>query len=80
MWFLWTKGKTYYFGSFNEFGHYDYICEINPKNSIYFWLIGQNKPKKYGKISPKYMKNEGPKYNIKKAQMPIFKKLVITAY
>jgi hypothetical protein len=43
---------------FNGFGHYDYICEIGPKNIMFFWPIGQNKPKK----CPKCMKNEGPKY------------------
>jgi hypothetical protein len=53
----------------NGFGHYDYVREISPKNSIFF---GQ-----YGKISPKYMENDGSKY--KKTQKPIFKKLVITA-
>jgi hypothetical protein len=40
------------FGPFNGFWHYDYVCELNPKIS----------PKKYGKISPKYMKNNGLKY------------------
>jgi hypothetical protein len=33
---------------------------------MFFDQYGQNKPKKYGKISPKYMKNEGPKLKKKK--------------
>ena len=58
------------FGPFNGFGHYDYVCEISPKNSMFSRPIGQNKCKKFGKISPKYMENEGLKY--KKSQKANF--------
>jgi hypothetical protein len=40
--------------SFNGFGHYDYVCEISPKNSMFFGQLGI--------ISSKYMENKGPKY------------------
>jgi hypothetical protein len=67
------------FGPFNGFRHYDYVCEISPKNNMFFSQYDKISPKKKGKISPKYMKNDGLKYLKKKTQNLIFKKPIITA-
>jgi hypothetical protein len=28
--------SMFWFGPFNGFEHYDYVCEISPKNSMFF--------------------------------------------
>jgi hypothetical protein len=62
------------FGSFNGFEYYDYVCEISKKKKKkVFQPIWKNKFKKYGKISQKYMKNDGIKY--KKSPKTYFLKI-----
>ena len=43
------------FGPFNGFGHYDYECEINPKNSMFFGQQGKITQKKW-QNRPKILK------------------------